>query len=639
MLQSIRDRLTGILAFFILGILIIPFAFVGVNSYFSSGNENIVARVNDAEITYNDFNQSYSNYRRRMQALMGPAFDPLQFDSPVARREHLESMIDQEVIQQAANSMGLAIDDNRLAQEIRRIPAFQVDGVFNADVYQNRLLSEGMTPSQFEADMRAQSVFSQLPTAVLQSSLSTPAEIDFLVGLQEQTRQFQAVLFPASLEAVSEAIADADIDGYYQANPDRFQSEEQVTVDYLELSAVDVSAGTEPDEEFLRQRFEQQKGRFITPEQRRASHILIEVAPNAEESVKETARQTAADLSLRARSGEDFAELAREYSDDAGSAEMGGDLGWIEPGLMSELFEEALYALTGESPISEPVQTGFGWHVIRLDEIEPSSGMSFEEARPILIEEHQQEEAEREYLDMADRLVDIIYEDPTTLDSAALDLGLEVKTEGPFSRSGSPAGIAANPDVVEAAFSELVMSQESVSDPVDLGDNHMVVIKLREHFPAALRPLAEVRDEIVLELRRQRASEAARASAGALLAELDATDSDLEALVADREIQVVSVEAAKRTGTEPDPVVVSEVFKLQSPVDEAPVTAVVEAMDGFAAVVLQSVTRGELQEGALFARQQYQRRVANAAASAETSAMLEQLRRMAAIEIYEDRLQ
>jgi peptidyl-prolyl cis-trans isomerase D len=639
MLQSIRDRLTGILAFFILGILIIPFAFVGVNSYFSSGNENIVARVNDAEISYNDFNQSYSNYRRRMQALMGPAFDPLQFDSPVARREHLESMIDQEVIQQAADSMGLAIDDNRLAQEIRSIPAFQIDGVFNADVYQSRLLSQGMTPSQFEADMRAQSVFSQLPTAVMQSSLSTQAEVDTLIGLQEQTRQFQAVLFPASLEAVSEDVADADIEMYYQANPDRFQSAEQVTVDYLELSAVNVNAGTEPDDEFLRQRFEQQKGRFITPEQRKASHILIEVAPNAEESAKETARQTAADLALRARSGEDFAELAREYSSDAGSAALGGDLGWIEPGLMSELFEEALYALTEESPISDPVQTGFGWHVIRLDEIEPSSGMSFEEARSILIEEHQQEETEREYLDLADRLVDIIYEDPTTLDSAALDLGLEVRTEGPFGRAGSPSGIAASPEVVEAAFSELVMSQESVSDPIDLGDNHMVVIKLREHFPAALRPLDEVRDDIVMELRRQRASEAARAAADALLAELGAAGSDLDTLVADRALQVINVEAAKRTGTEPDPVVVSEVFKLQAPSEDAPVTAVVEAMDGFAAVVLQAVTRGELQQGSLFARQQFQRRVANAAASAETSAMLERLRRMAVIEIYEDRLQ
>lgn len=638
MLQSIRDRLTGILAFFILGILVIPFAFVGVNSYFSSGNENVVARVNDAEITYNDFNQSYSNYRRRMQALMGPAFDPLAFDSPVARREHLESMIDQEVVRQAAVAMGLAIDDARLAREIRRIPAFQVEGEFNADVYQSRLLSEGMTPSQFEADMRAQSVYSQLPGAILQSSLGTPAEVKDLIGLQEQTRAFQAVLFTADLDAVPDEVAEEDIQAYYEKNPGAFQSDEMVTIEYLELSSVDVASGTEPDDEFLRQRFEEQKGRFVSPEQRRASHILVAVAPDAEDAAKETARQTAADLSERARAGEDFAALAREHSEDPGSAEVGGDLGWIEPGLMSELFEEALYALTEDSPVSEPVQTGFGWHVIRLDEVQPSSGMSFEEARAILVEEHQQEEAEREYLDLADRLVDIIYEDPTTLESAALELGLEVQTEGPFSRSGG-SGVAAVPAVVEAAFSDMVMSEESVSDPVDLGENHMVVIKLREHFPAALEPLDEVRDEIVMTLRLERASETAKASAEALLAEMGEQGVTIEALAAERELELVRVEAATRRSVEPDPVLVGEVFMLAPPQDEAPVTAVLETSNGYAAVVLQSVTPGALAEDMQPVRQQYRRRIANAAASAETVALLKQLREAAEVEVFQDRLQ
>ena len=638
MLQSIRDRLTGILAFFVLGILIIPFAFVGVNSYFSSGNENLVARVNDSEITFNDFNESYSNYRRRMQALMGAAFDPLQFDNLVARREHLENMIDQELVQQAALAMGLEIDDARLAQEIRSVPAFQVDGEFNADVYQNRLLSEGMTPAQFEADFRAQSIFAQLPTAILQSSLSTPSEIAYRVALQEQTRTFQAVMFPTNLETIPTEVPEEDVLAYYEANPGQFQSAEQVTVDYLELSAVEVSSGSEPDDEFLRARFEQQKGRFITPEQRRASHILIEVAPDAEDNVKETARQTAADLAVRAQAGEDFAALASEFSDDLGSAEMGGDLGWIEPGLMSELFEEALYALTDDRPISDPVQTGFGWHVIKLEEIQPSSGMSFEEARSVLIQEHQEEEAEREYLDVADRLVDIIYEDPTTLDSAALELGLEVNTEGPFSRAGG-AGISSNPAVVEAAFSELVMSQESVSDPVDLGENHMVVIRLNEHFPAALMPLEDVRETIVLELRRQRAEEAARASAEAFVLAVGQEGADIEALAGETGTEVLTIEASGRRAANPDRVVVQEVFKLQRPAEGAMAPVVVDAQDGFAMVLLQDVTDGELDASALIARQQYERQVANAAASAEAIALVEQLRSAANIEIFEDALQ
>ena len=135
-LQSIRERLTGILAFAILGILIIPFALVGVTQYFTAADGNIVARVNETDITTNEFNQSFSNYRRRMQSIMGAAYDPVQFDQLTVRREHLDSLIDQQLLTQAADSMGLDVDDETLAEEIRRIPAFQVDGQFNADVYQ-----------------------------------------------------------------------------------------------------------------------------------------------------------------------------------------------------------------------------------------------------------------------------------------------------------------------------------------------------------------------------------------------------------------------------------------------------------------------------------------------------------------------
>ncbi len=638
MLQSIRDRLTGILAFFILGILVIPFAFVGVNSYFTSGNDNIVARVNDSEIGYNDFNQSYSNYRRRMQSIMGPAFDPVQFDTLVARREHLDSMIDQELIDQAARNIGLEIDDERLAAEIRRIPAFQVEGEFNADVYQSRLLSQGLTPKQFEAEMRAQSIISQLPTAIMQSSLITRSELQHYVGLQEQTRNFKAVQFPTDLEAVAADIPPEEIEAWYQQYPDRYQSAEQVTVEYVELNAVDLPVGTEPDEEFLRTRFEQQKGRFVSPEQRRAAHILIAVAPNADEAAKETARQTAADLSARVKAGEDFADLARENSDDAGSAVAGGDLGWIEPGLMSELFEEALYALSVENPVSDPVQTGFGWHVIKLEEIQPASGMSYEEARQTLIDEHQAEEAEREFLDRADRLVDIIYEDPTTLESAAMELGLEVQLEGPFNRSGG-AGIAANPEVVAAAFSDLVLLQESVSDPVDLGENHMVMVRLREHLPAAVKPLDEVRGDIVLELRQQRAQEAAQAAAQALQSALTEEAATLEELAEAQALEVITVEGSTRRGFNPGPEVVQGVFKLNMNEGDAPVTAIVAASDGYALVVLESVAEGRLAEDALLARRQYERQLANAAASAEAQGLLKQLRANANIEVFETRLQ
>ena len=226
----------------------------------------------------------------------------------------------------------------------------------------------------------------------------------------------------------------------------------------------------------------------------------------------DTARQVAEDLARRARDGEDFAELARENSQDIGSAAEGGDLGWIEPGYMVQAFEDAAYELTLEHPISEPVQTGFGWHVIELRDIRPAEGMSFTEARDILVNEYRAEADERRFLEQADRMVDIIYEDPTTLSAAAEELGLEVMEAGPFGRLGGE-GIAANPEVVSAAFSDLVLAQGSVSDPIDLGENHMVMIRLKEHLPEALMPLEEVRDRVVASVRRQQALDAASATA------------------------------------------------------------------------------------------------------------------------------
>ena len=191
-----RTRCPSILAVFILGILIIPFAFVGINSHFTTGGESIVARINDADITFSDFTQSYTVYRRRMQSMLGPSFDPVQFDSLVARRRHLEALVNEELLRQATQSIKLEVDDERMAREIRNIPAFRLDGEFNLDVYLGRLASQGLTVRQFERDLRAQIIMSQLPDSILSSSITTNSELRDYVALQDQKRNFRTVLVP-----------------------------------------------------------------------------------------------------------------------------------------------------------------------------------------------------------------------------------------------------------------------------------------------------------------------------------------------------------------------------------------------------------------------------------------------------------
>ncbi len=636
-LQSIRERLTGILAFAILGILIIPFALVGVNEYFTSSSGNIVARVNDAEITVNDYNQSFSDYRRRMQSIMGASYDPDLFDSLIYRRQHLDALIEQELVSQAAQSMGLDVDDETLAAEIRSIPAFQVEGQFNADVYQSRLLSQGMSPKQFQNEMRTQFVVSQLPRSISDSSIATPAELNKFIALADQGRTFSSIMVPKQFPETPEEFTEEQIISWYESHQSEYQSEEQVIIEFVELDADSLEAGPPPDEQFLREEFESQKARFISPEQRQVSHILISLSPDASDVEKETARQTAEDLSKRARAGEDFAALAAEFSQDQGSAADGGDLGWVESGVMVQAFENAMYELSLEAPISDPVQTNFGWHVILLRDIRESTGMTFEEASPTLVREYEEENAARAFLEQADRLVDVIYEDPTTLESAALVMDLEVQEAGPFSRSGGE-GVAANADVVAAAFSDLVLLQGSVSDPVNLDENRLVMVKLKEHLPVALKPLEEVRDEIVATLADNLARDQARTKASLILAALEAGEGDMESLAADFELDYSVQQSAKRNSTEPDAKVVQEVFRLNAPEADGKTRAVLPASDGFAVVELTLVTDGILDGAAIFALQQYERSIANSNANQETAAVLAQLRAAADIEVFEDKI-
>jgi len=659
-LQAMRERLSGLIAIFIFGILIIPFAFVGVNSYFTSDAVNSVARVNDVDISVNEFSQGFQNYRRRMQSIMGDQFDADKFDQPMIRRQYLDSLIDQELLKQVSVQAGLSVDDETLARAIRDIGAFQVDGVFNADVYQQRLASQGKTPQGFENEMRAELILDQFPGTISASSIATDWELQQFVKLQEQQRTFNLVMVSAEEngskaekaedgdegEGGETAATDSGEDTFvpeeealvqwYESHPQLYRSPEQVVIEYLELDASKMEADVAPDEDQLRARFEEQKNRFVTPEARLASHILIEVDADADDVTIETARQVAEGLAERARSGEDFAELAREYSQDAGSAAQGGDLGWVEPGFMVQAFEDGLYALSMDHPISDPVRTGFGWHVIELRDVRPAEGMSFEEARGIVLDEYTKEMQERKFIEQADRLVDLIYEDPTTLNSAAEVLGLQVQEAGPFGRAGGE-GIAANPRVVAAAFSDLVLQQGAVSDPVDLGDNHIVMLRLKQYLPEDLMPLSEVRDRVIASVRHERAMEKASGRANALLQQLQGGAEIAEAAATDQ-LEVRLMEGMRRTSSELPADLLTQVFKLAPPEGDTPRLAVLPLSNGYAVVQLQQVVDGDVSKLDLETVRNYRARIANASANTETIGFIQMLRKQSEIEVFEDRL-
>jgi peptidyl-prolyl cis-trans isomerase D len=672
-LQSIRDRLTGIIAIFIFAILIIPFAFVGVSSYFTSDAVNALAVVNDQEITISEYSTAFQNYRRRMQAQLGQAFDPELFDQAIIRRQYLEQMIDEELLAQVSLEAGLAVDNQTLALAIREIEGFQVDGEFNTALYQARLNAQGSTPKRFEAEMRASIVYRQFPVSIASSAIATQWELADYAALVDQKRAFKAVIVPAEplvveellvedvvVEEVVETADDAEVVAaeeiiaaeevvelapveeeavlaWFEENKGDYLSPEMIEIEYLELDVATMGGSVEPEEEVLKGSFEEQKVRFVTPESRLASHILLEVDTAAAEVDVESAREQAEELAERARAGEDFAALAIEFSQDIGSSADGGDLGWVEPGFMVQAFEDGLYNLPAEGSISDPIQTGFGFHVIYLREIRPSEGMTYTEAREILVAEYRVEADERRYLEQADRLVDIIYEDPTTLDAAAQELGLEVMTAGPFGRSGDSIGISGNMEVVNTAFSDLVLAQGLVSDPVGMGDNHIVLVRMKEHLPETQLPLEDVRDQVVESIRSQRAMEAASVRAEELLASLIG-GTDIVSLAETSGLELIEQEAATRNAPQMEARLRREVFLLPKPAEDGPVRSVVALGDGYAVIQLDSVTDGEYSAEDALRAAQYTRRLSNGTASAEALGFVRMLREQSEIKIFEDKL-
>src|SRR5690606_665835 len=458
--------------------------------------------------------------QERMQARQeqGEGFDPREFESAENKRRVLESLVDEKVLLLAAARSGVVVSDAAVQEYIGSIPAFQVDGKFDANRYQLVLSQQvpARTPSQFDALVRQSLLQSLVPVGIGNSAFVTDAELDRMLRLSGETRDVQIALLPAVAEDTA-AVTDAEAQAWYEAHSADFMSPEQVTIEYVEVGPQQVPAPAPADEATLRKRYEDEKARFVEPERRLASHILVRLPEDGGDAA--AAERKAADLARQASAaGADFAALAREHSEDPGSAESGGDLGWVEQGTMVAPFEEALFAMQpGE--VRGPVKTDFGWHVLQLREVQEGAGVPFEQARAELAREQAEADRERAYSDMTGRLTDLVYQNPSSLEPAARELGLEVQTLGPFGRDDM-VGIAAAPAVKRAAFSEMLIEDGTASDPIEIAPGHSVLIRVREHNPSQARPLAEVRESVEAAVREDRRSKAAVAAAEAMLERL-----------------------------------------------------------------------------------------------------------------------
>ena len=632
--KTLHEKFSGPVAKVVLGIIGVVFGgFFGIPAY-NSINASYVAKVDGHEISQQDFRERYDAYRAQMQRMMGAQFDALAFDKPERKREVLDQMINEQLILDANDKLGTMLPAKRVFDEIASYPAFQVDGKFDKDQYRNLLANQRKSPAQFEDNVRRDLELRELMGQLGQNAVVTEADVDGYLRLRDQTRDFRWIKLD---KPTSDAkVADADIETYYKAHGDEFMTPEKVSLDYVELDAAKMALDIKADDAALKQRYEDQKSHFVSPEQRLTSHILVKVDKNADAAAQKAALEKAQAIAMQAKSAKDFAALAKADSEDLGSKAQGGDLGWLDKGVTDPAFEAALFALK-KGEISDPVKSDEGYHIIQLRDVRVEKVRSFDEVKAELAKQYLEGERDRQYSEISGKLTDAIYQDPTSLAPAAKALGLTVQKTGLFARTGGE-GIAANPAVAKAAFSNSVLVEGNSSDPVELSPNHIVVMHVDQHEKSVPEALDQVREDIRKKLSDQLVSKQAHEQADALYARLQKGES-LDKLATELKLKPTDEKDIGRNAAKLDGKLVNEVFKLSRPQADKPATSEVTlANDVYALVSLNAVKDGDPSKLDSKTREAARNQLRQGVGSEAVHGFVDSLRKNAKIEVAEDRM-
>ncbi|HET8940437.1 MAG TPA: SurA N-terminal domain-containing protein, partial [Rudaea sp.] len=344
MLQNLQQKMSGLLAKIVLGIIVVIFGgFFGIEQYFNPRSETFVAKVDGHQISQESFRDRFNNMRMQMQRAYGKAFDPQTFDTPETKRRVLDQMINEQLIIDANTKLGVAVPPDQIRSEIESFPVFQVGGKFNSDQYRMWLDSQRKTPAEFEQTVRDNLQTRQLTEQLALGTVVTDAQVNDYLRLRDQTRDFSFIkIEPPTLDA---KIDDDAIATYYKSHQQQFMTPEKVSLDYVELNEATMQAKADVDDATLKAEYAQQKSHFVAPEQRLASHILIAVDKNANAAAQKAALAKARAIEQQLKAGKSFETLAKADSDDLGSKAQGGDLGWLEKGVTDQAFESALFSM------------------------------------------------------------------------------------------------------------------------------------------------------------------------------------------------------------------------------------------------------------------------------------------------------
>lgn len=573
MLLDLRETIRNSkpIKYTLITIICIPFVLFGIGSYFSGGGAQYAAKVDGETISVQQLENAYGQQRRQLAQMFGGQIPENFANETALRQQALDGLLSQQVLRNTVAENGFTVSDSTLAEAIQNIPAFQnADGQFDKERYTAQIRASGGSVDAFENSFRQDTALQQFQLGIVQTSFSLPNEREQSDFLRNQVRTVDAVRYPIAPLIEETEVSDDEVQSHFDENADTFEFPERVKIEYVRLSLGGLMEAVDVSDDQAKEYFEANKGQYMVPEERKASHILLTLDSGASDSDVAAKTDEMAAIVSRIEAGEAFADLARELSDDPGSASVGGSLGQIAPGAMVPEFEQATFALAEVGDLSEPVRSEYGLHLIKLDEIIPEKGESFEDAKKKVVTAIKRQEAQGEFLDLQEVLAQEAFDNPESLDSAAESTGLE-KLESDWMDGGidTPPELS-DPRILRMALSEDVKENGNNSEPLELGVQDVMVLRLKEYGEPRPKTIDDVRDDIITTLKSDKAGSQLDANLEAARASFEEGKSVADIAAAEGGEALEALEVSRQS-TEFDRNFIDELFRLPKPEGDQPV--------------------------------------------------------------------
>ncbi len=590
MLQSIRDRTHGWIAGIIISLVILSFALWGIHSYLEgAGTSDVVAKVNDSEITKRQLAAAYEPLRNQVQIATNTSILPESVEAGLKRRA-LDSLIGVQVLKQASVSQHFRVSELQVEMYMQRMQEFQVDGQFSLPRFKQLLASNSLSVGEFLQLIQNTLLIDQPKAGIVLTSFALPNEVDSTVALLNQERDIAYLILPRTsfLKDVS-GVTDAEITTYYQQHQDQFKTPEQVSIDYLELSTKALAADVHPSADELKNYYNDNIATYTLPAEWKLAEILVPVAEQTTEAEIKKAQQKITELQMKLTSGTAFETLAHTYP--AGDA----NKDWVTLNQIPADLQKIVASLTKKDAVSEPVKVSKGLMLVKVIDTKPAQVQSFEQVKDKVLDALTRQKVQEKFAETKEKLASLAYEHPDSLDTAAKALNLTTKTSPLFTKDKATAGdISDNKKVRELAFSNDVLTSQNNSDVLQLTPDSVVVIRVKSHIPASVKPLEAVKVDVVAKIQEDKAEQKATVLAQEIKQKLiDGVSA--EKIAQDYHLDWNKVGFIGRNDKKVDAVILNTAFTLPHYQKDAhPSYGTVKTPTGYAVVATLSVRDGQM---------------------------------------------